>query len=78
VGSAPDCQIYLFRDPKVGRRHAAIHIVPGGFELENLPLGAITLVNGKEIERVRLHNNDRIQIGATAFSFQEKEREGKK
>ena len=39
VGSAPDCQIYLFKDPQVGRRHAAIHIVKGGFDIEDLPLG---------------------------------------
>jgi hypothetical protein len=76
IGSAPECQIYLFRDARVGRRHAAVHIVPGGFELENLPLGASTLVNGKDIQRIRLHNGDKIQVGATCFSFQEKERQG--
>lgn len=75
IGSGPECQIYLFRDNKIGRRHAAVHIVPGGFELENLPLGATTLVNGKSIERVRLRGGDVIQIGATCFSFQEKEKE---
>lgn len=75
IGSAPECQIYLFRDAKVGRRHAAIHIVPSGFEIENLPLGASTFVNGKEVQRARLHNGDRIQVGATSFSFQEKERQ---
>ncbi len=72
VGSGPDCQIYLFRDPQVGRRHAAIHIVPGGFELENLPLGGATVVNGKPVERARLKSGDRIQIGATALMFQER------
>jgi Inner membrane component of T3SS, cytoplasmic domain len=77
IGSGPECQIYLFRDAKVGRRHAALHIVPGGFELENLPLGATTLVNGKSIERVRLRNGDKIQVGATVFSFAEKEKPGK-
>jgi hypothetical protein len=72
VGSGPDCQIYLFRDPKVGRRHAAIHIVPGGFELEDLPLGEPTFVNGKAVNRSRLRNGDRIQIGSTLLVFQEK------
>ena len=72
VGSGPDCQIYLFKDPKVGRRHAAIHIVPGGFELENLPLGEQTLVNGSPVTRARLRNGDKIQIGATALVLQEK------
>ena len=72
IGSGPECQIYLFRDPKVGRRHAAVHIVPGGFDLQNLPLGAETQINGKLIERARLHNGDVIQVGNTSFRFQEK------
>lgn len=72
IGSGPECQIYLFRDAKVGRRHAALHLVPGGIELENLPLGATTLVNGKPVDRVRLHNGDKLQVGATGFVFQEK------
>ncbi len=77
IGSGPECQIYLFRDAKVGRRHAAVHIVPGGFELQNLPLGAETKINGKLIERARLRNGDMIQIGNTSFRFQEKNKEGK-
>ena len=78
IGSGPECQIYLFRDAKVGRRHAAVHIVPGGFEIENLPLGATTLINGKATDgRKRLRNNDVIQIGSSAFRFQEKAKEEK-
>ena len=72
IGSGPDCQIYLFKDDKVGRRHAAIHLVPGGFELEDLPLGAPTVINGKPTKRARLRHGDRISIGATTFLFQEK------
>lgn len=72
VGSSPDCQIYLFRDPKVGRRHAALHLVGGGIELEDLPLGTPTLVNGNAVTRTRLHHGDRIAIGGTTFVFQEK------
>lgn len=72
IGAGPDCQIYLFKDPKVGKRHAAIHIVPGGYEIEDLPLGAPTLVNGKATKRTRLKNGDRVQIGATQLVFMEK------
>jgi len=74
IGSGPECPIYLFRDPQVGKRHAALHIVPGGFELENLPMGTDTLVNGRPINRTRLKAGDAIQVGATAFEFQEKTR----
>lgn len=76
IGAGPDCQIYLFKDPKVGRRHAAIHIVAGGYELEDLPLGTDTLVNGKAVKRARLKNGDRIQIGGTQLVFMEKAQAG--
>jgi hypothetical protein len=74
IGSGPECQIYLFRDPNVGRRHAALHLVPGGIELEDLPLGSKTLINGSPVSRSRLRNGDKVQIGGTAFLFQEKTR----
>jgi hypothetical protein len=72
IGSSPDCHVYLFKDPGVGRRHAAVHIVPGGFDLEDLPLGGPTIVNGRRITRHRLRTGDQIQVGRTAFTFQEK------
>jgi hypothetical protein len=72
IGSSPQCHIYLFKDPKVGRRHAAVHVSPQGFELEDLPLGSKTIVNGRPIERMKLKNGDRIQVGSTAFVFQAK------
>jgi hypothetical protein len=75
IGSAPDCQIYLFRDPKVGRRHAAIHLLKGRIEIEDLPLGATTLVNSVPITRRPLRQGDQITIGATKFQFQEKTRQ---
>src|SRR5436305_15290519 len=72
IGSSPQCHIYLFKDPKVGRRHAAVHVSPQGFELEDLPLGSKTIVNGKPAQRVKLKNGDRIQVGSTGFVFQAK------
>ena len=74
IGSAPDSQIYLFKDPKVGRRHAALHLVHGGVDIEDLPLGTQTFVNGLPVTRSRLHNGDQITIGASMFLFQEKTR----
>ncbi len=72
IGSHPMSHIYLFNDPTVGRRHACIHIIPGGYELENLPLGTPTYINGKPIARQRLKAGDRIQVGQTQFFFQER------
>jgi hypothetical protein len=74
IGSAPNCHVYLFKDPRVGRRHAAIHVVPGGFEIEDLPLGERTQVNGRTVSRTRLKNGDKIQVGSTLFEFHEKAR----
>jgi hypothetical protein len=73
IGSAANSEIYLFKDRRIGRRHAAIRQIPGGYELENLPLGEATHVNERAIERVRLRTGDRIRIGGTEFVFQEKE-----
>ena len=75
IGSSPDCHIYLFKDPSIGRRHAAVHVVPGGFDLEDLPLGGATYVNGRAVSRVRLRSGDQIRVGGTAFTFQEKAKE---
>jgi hypothetical protein len=78
VGSAAMSHVYLFRDPAVGRRHAAIHHVPGGFEIENLPLGEATTVNDRPVERLRLRNGDRIRIGRTVFVFEHREAKSNK
>ncbi len=72
IGAAPDCQIYLFKDSKVGPRHAAIHLVPGGFELEDLPMGGKTLINSLPATKARLRHGDRIAVGSTVFLFQER------
>jgi len=75
IGSAPDCQIFLFRDPKVGRRHAAVHVLQGRIEIEDLPLGAPTYINREPVFRHKLRHGDQIGIGSTIFLFQEKIRE---
>jgi hypothetical protein len=73
LGSSPQCEIYLFKDSQVGPQHAAIHKVPGGYDLEDLRSATGTFVNGRQTSRVRLRHNDEIQIGATILRFQEKE-----
>jgi hypothetical protein len=72
IGASPDCQIYLFKDAQVGKRHAAIHLLRSGIEIEDLPLGSDTIVNGKPVKRAKLKNGDTIQIGSTSFRFQQK------
>lgn len=72
VGSSPQCEIYLFKDVHIAPRHAAIRTVAGGFEIEDLRTSTGTFVNGQAVSRIRLRNNDQVQIGSTTFSFQEK------
>ena len=74
IGSSPQCEIYLFKDPQVGPRHAAIHVVGRSFEIEALHHATGTFVNGQPISRTRLRQGDQVQIGGTAFVFQEKDR----
>lgn len=71
LGSAPNSHIYLFRDREVGRRHAAIRKVPGGYEIENLPLGGPTLLNDRPVGRARLRAGDRLRLGRTVLRFSE-------
>jgi len=72
VGSSPQCEIYLFKDVHVAPQHAAIRQVPQGYEIQDLGTTTGTFVNGSPVSRVRLRNNDQVQIGGTTFSFQEK------
>jgi len=72
IGAHPMSHIYLFNDSHVGRRHAAVHRVGNGHEIEDLPLGTRTYVNSKPVTRQRLKSGDQIQVGATVFVFQEK------
>lgn len=72
IGAHPMSHIYLFNDPLVGKRHAAIHIAGNGYEIEDLPLGSRTYVNDRQVTRQRLRNGDKIRVGGTVFHFQEK------
>ncbi len=72
IGSSPQCEIYLFKDPAIAPRHAAVHKRPGGFEIESLDESSPTFVNGQPVSRTRLKSGDSIQIGGTVFLFQER------
>jgi len=74
IGSSPQCEIYLFKDPEVAPRHASVTRLPGGqgYEIKDMQSTTGTIVNGARISRTRLKHNDQIQIGSTIFVFQER------
>ena len=76
IGSSPQCGSCFFRDPQIAARHAAIHTVAGGYEIEDLQSATGTFVNGTRVSRVRLHDQDQVKIGDTILQFHEKSRTG--
>ena len=75
LGSSPKCEIYIFKDPSVEPRHAAIHTMHNRYEIQDLGSREGTFVNGQRINRVRLKTGDDIRVGGTVFRYSEKRRE---
>jgi pSer/pThr/pTyr-binding forkhead associated (FHA) protein len=72
IGSSPKCEIYLFKDPGIEPRHAAIHVVQNRREIEDLSSPQGTFLNNQSIVRHRLQDGDRIRVGKTVFHYLEK------
>lgn len=68
IGSSPKTEIYLFKDPTVSPKHAAINGIGGEFLLTALN-GAIVYINGRPVQQQRLRNGDQIRVGNTIFLF---------
>jgi len=69
IGSSPKCEIYLFKDAQVSPRHACIRRTGDEYELEDQATGPGTLVSGQRVQRRRLRDHDRLQVGQTAMEF---------
>jgi hypothetical protein len=69
IGSSPKCEIYLFKDAQVSPRHASIRRLGEDYEIEDQATPAGTLLSGQRVQRRRLHDRDRIQIGQTSMEF---------
>lgn len=72
IGSTPECDIYLFKDPAIAPRHAIIHAVSGGYDVEDQGAATGTFVNDKQVRRARLKSGDAIRIGGTVLTYQER------
>ena len=74
LGSSPKCDIYLFKDPDVEPRHAALHKSGNRIEIEDLGTPAGTYVNKQKITRRMLEDGDVIMIGQTTLQYAQRSR----
>ena len=69
IGSSPKCEIYLFKDPQIAAKHAAINNRNGDFivtSIQNAPV----FVNNVAIQQQRLKTGDQLKVGNTIFIFE--------
>ena len=71
IGSSPKSEIYLFKDPQIMGKHAAINNHDGDFILTAID-NSMVLVNDQPIQQQKLSSGDRIKIGNTVFIFEAK------
>lgn len=71
IGSSPKCEIYLFKDPQVMPKHAAINNKDGEYYITSLN-NADVYINDQLIIQQRLKSGDNIKIGNTVFVFEAK------
>ncbi|HYB92245.1 MAG TPA: FHA domain-containing protein [Candidatus Binataceae bacterium] len=69
LGRAEENPVGLFGDPSVQMRHAVIERKGADYVIRNLAVQDGTFVNGRRIETVDLHDNDRIGIGGYELTF---------
>ncbi|MCE1245780.1 MAG: FHA domain-containing protein [Firmicutes bacterium] len=74
LGSSPNCEIYLFKDPEIDPEHAMIVKIHDGYVIKDNNSSTGLYVNNKKVRESKLRNGDKVQLGKTVFSFSEKER----
>ena len=72
IGSSPQADIYLFKDPEIDPSHLAIHKVGTTFEAEDLDTRHGTIVGGEALRRRPLVSGDQICMGGTIVTFEER------
>lgn len=75
LGSAPKCEIYLFKDQHIEPKHATIVMSGKKYLLEDLKSTQGTFVNGKKLtSKYVLQPEDVITLGETVLKYQEKQK----
>ncbi len=72
IGSSPQADIYLFKDPEIDPSHLAIHKVGTSFEAEDLGSRHGTVVGGEALRRRQLVSGDQLVLGGTILQFEER------
>ncbi len=72
LGSSPQCEVFLFKDPCIAPRHAAIAQTTAGFHIEEVQPHTGVYVNGQRVKRASLRNGDEIQTGGAVFTFHQR------
>jgi hypothetical protein len=78
IGSAPQADIYLFKDAEIEATHVAIHRAGNVCEIEDLSKRGGVQVGGRPVQRRRLASGDQIVLGSTVLEFEERTKRGKK
>ncbi len=72
VGSAPKCDIYIFKDPVIEPCHASITKTGTKYLLRDEGTEAGTFVNGRRIDRYILQPDDFVTIGEAVLKYHER------
>jgi hypothetical protein len=74
IGSSPNCEIYLFKDPNVEPVHATIKKIIDGYTISDNHTTIGVRVNDRPVKEHKLSDGDQIEVGNAEFSFYLKKR----
>jgi hypothetical protein len=74
IGSAPQADVYLYKDAEIDPSHVSIHRVGTVYEIEDMGSRTGTTVGGARVRRRRLASGDQIVIGSTILDFEERQK----
>jgi hypothetical protein len=74
IGSAPKCDIYLFKDAAIEPRHASVSKRGSKYLLEDGGSSSGTFVNSKKIDKYILQPGDIVSIGETVLKYHEQQK----
>lgn len=74
LGSAPQCEVTLIKDTQVAPYHCRIDDRGGRYSISSYE-GAEVRVNGTPVANHWLRGGDRVELGGTALSYQERQTE---